>query len=48
MSTIDTPPIHTHAMPMRRTRRLFMVALLVASASLLYGAYWWSYDRYYV
>jgi membrane fusion protein (multidrug efflux system) len=34
--------------PTRRTRRLVLVALLVAIAGLLYGGYWWSYDRFYV
>ncbi|WP_447986605.1 HlyD family efflux transporter periplasmic adaptor subunit [Nitrospira sp. Nam74] len=47
MSTAETPlPVHT--VPRHRTRRLGMVALLVVVASLLYGAYWWSYDRFYV
>ena len=47
MSTVETPlPVHT--VPRRRTRRLVVVALLVVVASLLYGAYWWSYDRFYV
>lgn len=48
MSTIETPPMHLQAPPRHRTRRLLVVALLVAVAGLLYGAYWWSYDRFYV
>jgi membrane fusion protein (multidrug efflux system) len=48
MSTMDTSPIHPHAMPTHRTRRLVLVALAVLIASVAYGAYWWSYDRFYV
>jgi membrane fusion protein, multidrug efflux system len=48
MSTIDTSPIHPHAMPTHRTRRLLLVALALLVASVAYGAYWWSYDRFYV
>jgi membrane fusion protein (multidrug efflux system) len=48
MSTIDTSPIHPHAMPTHRTRRLILVAIALLVASVAYGAYWWSYDRFYV
>jgi membrane fusion protein, multidrug efflux system len=48
MSTIETPPMDVLSTPTRRTRRLVLVALLVAIAGLLYGGYWWSYDRFYV
>ncbi len=48
MNTIETSPIHPHAMPMHRTRRLLLVAIVLLVASVSYGAYWWSYDRFYV
>jgi membrane fusion protein, multidrug efflux system len=48
MSAIETPPMDVLSTPTRRTRRLVLVALLVAIAGLLYGGYWWSYDRFYV
>lgn len=48
MSTIETPPMHVLSTPTHRTRRLSVVALLVVVAGLLYGVYWWSYDRFYV
>jgi membrane fusion protein (multidrug efflux system) len=47
MSTVETP-MHVHTVPRHRTRRLLLVALLVVVAGLLYGVYWWSYDRFYV
>jgi len=48
MSTVDTSPIHPHAIPAHRTRRLLIVAVAILLASAAYGAYWWSYDRFYV
>jgi membrane fusion protein, multidrug efflux system len=48
MSAIETPPMDVLSTPTRRTRRLVVVALLVVIAGLLYGGYWWSYDRFYV
>jgi membrane fusion protein, multidrug efflux system len=48
MSMIETPPMHFQETPRRRTRRLLVVALFVVVAGLLYAAYWWSYDRFYV
>jgi membrane fusion protein (multidrug efflux system) len=48
MSTIETPPMQVQATPRHRTRRLLVVALLVAVAGVLYSIYWWSYDRFYV
>ncbi|HET7058616.1 MAG TPA: HlyD family secretion protein [Nitrospiraceae bacterium] len=48
MSTIETSPIHPHALPTHRTRRLLLVAVTILIASAAYGAYWWSYDRFYV
>lgn len=48
MSTIETPPMDVLSRPTQRTRRLVVVALLAVIAGLLYGGYWWSYDRFYV
>lgn len=48
MSTIETSPIHSHALPTDRTRRLVIVTVMMLMASAAYGAYWWSYDRFYV
>ena len=48
MSTIETSPIHSRALPTHRTRRLVIVTVMMLMASAAYGAYWWSYDRFYV
>ncbi|WP_447987070.1 HlyD family efflux transporter periplasmic adaptor subunit [Nitrospira sp. Nam74] len=47
-AAIETPSMHVQATSRHRTRRLLVVVLLVVIAGILYGVYWWSYDRYHV
>jgi membrane fusion protein (multidrug efflux system) len=48
ITTPTSPKIHPKAIRARRNRRLALVVLLLAAASLAYGWQWWSYDRFWV